>query len=81
MQVKSNILGAYLIRVGRYSSTNSSRGDAAGESVEQMSDEEIHFCVAICCISIAYRVIVKRDKKHFPLQTVFLTFKVPTSAS
>jgi hypothetical protein len=69
--MKANLLGSYPVQAERDTSLNSSRGVVNSDSLEDMSDEEIQFALADQFVSKAYRLIVKRDNKPFPLRPIF----------
>jgi hypothetical protein len=75
--LNETLLGSYPIQVDRQASLNSFRGDVSSDALDELSDEAIQSFLADQCVSMAYRLIGKRDDKPFPLRTVFLTFEVP----
>jgi hypothetical protein len=76
--LKASLLGSHLVHVERHTLLNSSRGVIHTDSLDGMSDEEIQSALADQLVSLAYRLIGKRDNRPFPPRTTFLTFKVPS---
>jgi hypothetical protein len=72
--------GSHLVHVERHTSLNSSR-EIVTDILDGMSDEEIQICLAHPFVSKAYRFTGKRDGRPLSLQTVFLSFQVPTMPS